>query len=227
MRSKSMPRAFHRTLIEQAQTNLSNVPTDIFYRFMKELPYKLLPQSTSYNTKVPAYRRPPIQHCHIEKHYEKIAQSSPSFKKQMLLEARFHSKNNSLYEEDLPTEKRFCHSTTPEPRSMSVMREGTNTMIGKSNDVVLFALNQMKKEKENTSGLLKQCQEKFSDKISLDLTSLNKTFRRKHFFTDEYKKKAVFDYKSIQNKIQAIGKTKTGIKLCGSKRSIPLGIQNL
>lgn len=106
MKSKSIPRTFHKNLIQDSQVRLGNISGDIFYRFMKELPYKLLPQSKTPTCKPPSHPRTPSQHYHKCKEYEKLAQSSPLAKKKKLIEARLHSKTNSLSDNDLQTNKR-------------------------------------------------------------------------------------------------------------------------
>ena len=69
MRSKSLPKYFHRRLITESLSRPNNLPVDFFYRFMRELPYKLKPQHVIKSPVLPD--DPPSSHKRLPTPFER------------------------------------------------------------------------------------------------------------------------------------------------------------
>lgn len=136
---------------------------------------------------------PPMPHCRVKKQYEK---TSPTRSKEMLLEARFAGRRD-LKGLSIP------HSTRHKPK-------------GTSHEELICKLSSLfKSEKENSTNLVKRCEETYMRQIR----ALTEEFNHQDFFSVADKREACSDYIAVQRKIKIIARGKcignTKIRMMG------------
>lgn len=121
---------------------------------------------------------PPMPHCRVKKQYEK---TSPVRSKEKLLEARFAGRK---------------YSRKPSARNKSK---------GTTHEELICKLSSLfKREKENSTNLVKRCQETYVKQIR----ALTDEFHHQDFFSVADKREACSDYIAVQKKIKVISRGK-------------------
>lgn len=170
MKAKLQPHSFHKNLVKSSLGRPNDVPSDFFYRFMKELPYKLLPQTTSSKPRFVIENTPEF-HRRVSTPFDKLRDASPLDKKRMLQAARSASKDSFVSYQDT--------SSTRAQKNIAIIKNVSDLHS---------------KEKENTSDLLKKCHQFFKRRLVESKVHIKKQFKKDRPFSSMQKRKAVEDY---------------------------------